>query len=92
MTIPAATPWLVNELGEPLCTVVAPPLYSYDPNGGDLPRGPLLLLFCLLLAHANIILSGCSVLGASLLELSRLSHTLELPSCFAAICQKLHLV
>ncbi|KAM7420014.1 hypothetical protein PAMA_016893 [Pampus argenteus] len=39
MAIPAASPWLVNELGEPLCTVVAPPPYSYDPNGSDLPRG-----------------------------------------------------
>ncbi|XP_041839920.1 putative bifunctional UDP-N-acetylglucosamine transferase and deubiquitinase ALG13 isoform X2 [Melanotaenia boesemani] len=38
MAMPAAAPWLVNELGEPLCTVVAPPPYSYDPNGGDLPR------------------------------------------------------
>ncbi|XP_076028221.1 putative bifunctional UDP-N-acetylglucosamine transferase and deubiquitinase ALG13 [Genypterus blacodes] len=34
----SSTPWLVNELGEPLCTVVAPPPYSYDPNGSDLPR------------------------------------------------------
>uniref|UniRef100_A0A3B4GGY9 ubiquitinyl hydrolase 1 n=1 Tax=Pundamilia nyererei TaxID=303518 RepID=A0A3B4GGY9_9CICH len=39
MAIPAASSWLVNELGEPLCTVVAPPPYSYDPNGSDLPRG-----------------------------------------------------
>lgn len=38
MPIPAASPWLVNELGEPLCAVVAPPPYSYDPNGNDLPR------------------------------------------------------
>ncbi|XP_047222699.1 putative bifunctional UDP-N-acetylglucosamine transferase and deubiquitinase ALG13 isoform X3 [Girardinichthys multiradiatus] len=38
MTISAAAPWLVNELGEPLCTVVTPPPYSYDPNGSDLPR------------------------------------------------------
>uniref|UniRef100_A0A3Q3CSX9 ubiquitinyl hydrolase 1 n=1 Tax=Haplochromis burtoni TaxID=8153 RepID=A0A3Q3CSX9_HAPBU len=38
MAIPAASSWLVNELGEPLCTVVAPPPYSYDPNGSDLPR------------------------------------------------------
>ncbi|KAM9363222.1 LOW QUALITY PROTEIN: putative bifunctional UDP-N-acetylglucosamine transferase and deubiquitinase ALG13 [Symphorus nematophorus] len=38
MAIPAAAPWLVNELGEALCTVVAPPPYSYDPNGSDLPR------------------------------------------------------
>ncbi|XP_034444876.1 putative bifunctional UDP-N-acetylglucosamine transferase and deubiquitinase ALG13 isoform X2 [Hippoglossus hippoglossus] len=38
MSIPASSPWLVNELGEPLCTVVAPPPYSYDPNGSDLPR------------------------------------------------------
>ncbi|CAJ1052756.1 putative bifunctional UDP-N-acetylglucosamine transferase and deubiquitinase ALG13 isoform X1 [Xyrichtys novacula] len=37
MTIPAS-PWLVNELGEPLCSNVAPPPYSYDPNGSDLPR------------------------------------------------------
>ncbi|XP_051939887.1 putative bifunctional UDP-N-acetylglucosamine transferase and deubiquitinase ALG13 isoform X2 [Hippocampus zosterae] len=37
MAIPA-TPWLVNELGEGLCSVVAPPPYSYDPSGGDLPR------------------------------------------------------
>ncbi|MEQ2196087.1 hypothetical protein XENOCAPTIV_023770 [Xenoophorus captivus] len=33
-----AVPWLVNELGEPFCTVVTPPPYSYDPNGSDLPR------------------------------------------------------
>uniref|UniRef100_A0A667WG48 ubiquitinyl hydrolase 1 n=1 Tax=Myripristis murdjan TaxID=586833 RepID=A0A667WG48_9TELE len=39
MAMPATPPWLVNELGEPLCTVVAPPPYSYDPNGSDLPRG-----------------------------------------------------
>ncbi|XP_070684443.1 putative bifunctional UDP-N-acetylglucosamine transferase and deubiquitinase ALG13 [Pempheris klunzingeri] len=38
MAIPTAAPWLVNELGEALCTVVAPPPYSYDPNGSDLPR------------------------------------------------------
>ncbi|KAM3865331.1 putative bifunctional UDP-N-acetylglucosamine transferase and deubiquitinase ALG13 [Diretmus argenteus] len=38
MAIPAASPWLVNEMGEPLCTVIAPPPYSYDPNGSDLPR------------------------------------------------------
>ncbi|KAM3624481.1 uncharacterized protein V6R79_024007 [Siganus canaliculatus] len=38
MTIPAAPPWLVNELGEAICTMVAPPPYSYDPNGSDLPR------------------------------------------------------
>ncbi|XP_040002500.1 putative bifunctional UDP-N-acetylglucosamine transferase and deubiquitinase ALG13 isoform X1 [Xiphias gladius] len=38
MAIPSTSPWLVNELGEPLCTVVAPPPYSYDPNGSDLPR------------------------------------------------------
>ncbi|XP_045903735.1 putative bifunctional UDP-N-acetylglucosamine transferase and deubiquitinase ALG13 isoform X2 [Micropterus dolomieu] len=38
MAIPATSPWLVNELGEALCTVVAPPPYSYDPNGSDLPR------------------------------------------------------
>nr|XP_057941359.1 putative bifunctional UDP-N-acetylglucosamine transferase and deubiquitinase ALG13 isoform X2 [Doryrhamphus excisus] len=34
----AASPWLVNELGETLCTVVTPPPYSYDSNGNDLPR------------------------------------------------------
>ncbi|XP_078022695.1 putative bifunctional UDP-N-acetylglucosamine transferase and deubiquitinase ALG13 isoform X2 [Epinephelus lanceolatus] len=38
MAIPAASPWLMNELGEPLCTMVTPPPYSYDPNGSDLPR------------------------------------------------------
>ncbi|XP_070838719.1 putative bifunctional UDP-N-acetylglucosamine transferase and deubiquitinase ALG13 [Chaetodon trifascialis] len=38
MAIPAASPWLVNELGEAVCTLVAPPPYSYDPNGSDLPR------------------------------------------------------
>ncbi|KAM8878178.1 putative bifunctional UDP-N-acetylglucosamine transferase and deubiquitinase ALG13 isoform 3-T3 [Spinachia spinachia] len=36
--IPASSPWLVNELGEAVCTMVAPPPYSYDPNGSDLPR------------------------------------------------------
>lgn len=49
MAIPAASPWLVNELGEPLCTVVAPPPYSYDPNGSDLPRGQMSTDFILLL-------------------------------------------
>uniref|UniRef100_A0A8C2Z8A8 ubiquitinyl hydrolase 1 n=1 Tax=Cyclopterus lumpus TaxID=8103 RepID=A0A8C2Z8A8_CYCLU len=39
MAITATSPWLVNELGEPLCTMVAPPPYSYDLNGSDLPRG-----------------------------------------------------
>ncbi|XP_068561442.1 UDP-N-acetylglucosamine transferase subunit ALG13-like isoform X1 [Cebidichthys violaceus] len=38
MAIPASSSWLVNELGEPVCTKVAPPPYSYDPNGNDLPR------------------------------------------------------
>ncbi|KAM9769943.1 LOW QUALITY PROTEIN: putative bifunctional UDP-N-acetylglucosamine transferase and deubiquitinase ALG13, partial [Menidia menidia] len=38
MAIPASSPWLVNEMGEPVCTVVAPPPYSYDPHGTDLPR------------------------------------------------------
>ncbi|XP_015226921.1 PREDICTED: putative bifunctional UDP-N-acetylglucosamine transferase and deubiquitinase ALG13 [Cyprinodon variegatus] len=38
MTISAAAPWLVNELGEPVCSVVTQPSYSYDPNGSDLPR------------------------------------------------------
>ncbi|XP_030002087.1 putative bifunctional UDP-N-acetylglucosamine transferase and deubiquitinase ALG13 [Sphaeramia orbicularis] len=38
MPIPAASPWLVNELGEPVCSVMSPPPYSYDPNGSDLPR------------------------------------------------------
>ncbi|XP_061627010.1 putative bifunctional UDP-N-acetylglucosamine transferase and deubiquitinase ALG13 isoform X2 [Phyllopteryx taeniolatus] len=45
MAIPAATPWLVNELGEGLCSVVAPPPYSYDPNGCDLPRDFRVLQF-----------------------------------------------
>ncbi|KAM8843413.1 putative bifunctional UDP-N-acetylglucosamine transferase and deubiquitinase ALG13 isoform 4-T4 [Synchiropus picturatus] len=36
--IPASSHWLVNELGEPVYTVVAPPTFSYDPNGSDLPR------------------------------------------------------
>lgn len=45
MAIPAASPWLVNELGEALCTVVAPPPYSYDPNGNDLPRGQLFFVY-----------------------------------------------
>uniref|UniRef100_A0A1A8I2P2 Asparagine-linked glycosylation 13 homolog n=1 Tax=Nothobranchius kuhntae TaxID=321403 RepID=A0A1A8I2P2_NOTKU len=38
MMIPAAAPWLPNEVGEPFCAVVASPPYSYDPNGSDLPR------------------------------------------------------
>ncbi|KAF3688224.1 putative bifunctional UDP-N-acetylglucosamine transferase and deubiquitinase ALG13 [Channa argus] len=38
LAIPTTSPWLVNELGETLCTLVAPPPYSYDPNGNDLPR------------------------------------------------------
>nr|XP_020475966.1 putative bifunctional UDP-N-acetylglucosamine transferase and deubiquitinase ALG13 isoform X2 [Monopterus albus] len=38
MAIPATSPWLVNEMGEPVCIMAAPPPYSYDPNGSDLPR------------------------------------------------------
>ncbi|KAM9314747.1 LOW QUALITY PROTEIN: putative bifunctional UDP-N-acetylglucosamine transferase and deubiquitinase ALG13 [Pholidichthys leucotaenia] len=38
MAIPTAASWLVNESCDPVCTVVAPPPYSYDPNGSDLPR------------------------------------------------------
>ncbi|XP_059903837.1 putative bifunctional UDP-N-acetylglucosamine transferase and deubiquitinase ALG13 isoform X3 [Gadus macrocephalus] len=38
MAIPAASQWLVNELGEPLSPLLSPPPYSYDPNGNDLPR------------------------------------------------------
>lgn len=38
MAMPTS-PWLVNDLGEPVCAVVAPPPYSYDPSGSDLPRG-----------------------------------------------------
>nr|XP_055035672.1 putative bifunctional UDP-N-acetylglucosamine transferase and deubiquitinase ALG13 isoform X6 [Misgurnus anguillicaudatus] len=30
-------PWFMNELGEPVA-MAPPPPYSYDPNGGDLPR------------------------------------------------------
>ncbi|XP_061684635.1 putative bifunctional UDP-N-acetylglucosamine transferase and deubiquitinase ALG13 isoform X2 [Syngnathoides biaculeatus] len=45
MAMPAATPWLVNELGDGLCSVVAPPPYSYDPSGADLPRDCRLLQF-----------------------------------------------
>ncbi|XP_066501529.1 putative bifunctional UDP-N-acetylglucosamine transferase and deubiquitinase ALG13 isoform X7 [Hoplias malabaricus] len=37
MQYPQASPWFVNELGEPV-TVAPPPPYSYDPNGNDLPR------------------------------------------------------
>ncbi|XP_024123033.1 putative bifunctional UDP-N-acetylglucosamine transferase and deubiquitinase ALG13 isoform X3 [Oryzias melastigma] len=37
MAMPTS-PWLVNDLGEPVCAVVAPPPYSYDPSGSDLPR------------------------------------------------------
>ncbi|KAM6969977.1 putative bifunctional UDP-N-acetylglucosamine transferase and deubiquitinase ALG13 [Aplochiton taeniatus] len=33
----AASPWLVNELGEPV-SPMAPPPYSYEANGTDLPR------------------------------------------------------
>ncbi|XP_077575280.1 putative bifunctional UDP-N-acetylglucosamine transferase and deubiquitinase ALG13 [Stigmatopora nigra] len=43
--VPAANPWLVPDLGEGLCSLVAPPPYSYDPNGGDLPRDCRLLQF-----------------------------------------------
>ncbi|XP_008314559.1 putative bifunctional UDP-N-acetylglucosamine transferase and deubiquitinase ALG13 isoform X2 [Cynoglossus semilaevis] len=38
MAIPTTTPWLANELGEPVCSMMTPPPYSYDPNGNDLPR------------------------------------------------------
>ncbi|XP_076836755.1 putative bifunctional UDP-N-acetylglucosamine transferase and deubiquitinase ALG13 isoform X3 [Brachyhypopomus gauderio] len=34
---PSASPWFVNEMGEPVA-IAPPPPYSYDPNGGDLPR------------------------------------------------------
>ncbi|XP_022522235.2 putative bifunctional UDP-N-acetylglucosamine transferase and deubiquitinase ALG13 [Astyanax mexicanus] len=37
MQFPPASPWFVNEVGEPV-TVAPPPPYSYDPNGSDLPR------------------------------------------------------
>ncbi|XP_077461047.1 putative bifunctional UDP-N-acetylglucosamine transferase and deubiquitinase ALG13 isoform X2 [Stigmatopora argus] len=43
--VPAANPWLVPDAGEGLCSLVAPPPYSYDPNGGDLPRDCRLLQF-----------------------------------------------
>lgn len=56
MAIPAASPWLVNELGETLCTVVALPPYSYDPNGSDLPRGQRSTFACVCFS-----LSGCSL-------------------------------
>ncbi|XP_047431762.1 putative bifunctional UDP-N-acetylglucosamine transferase and deubiquitinase ALG13 isoform X2 [Mugil cephalus] len=45
VAMPASSPWLVNELGEALCTVVAPPPYSYDPNGNDLPRDARVLQY-----------------------------------------------
>ncbi|KAF3842632.1 hypothetical protein F7725_001481 [Dissostichus mawsoni] len=38
MAILASSPWLVSEMGEALCSVVAPPPYSYDPNGRFTPR------------------------------------------------------
>ncbi|KAI4884404.1 hypothetical protein NFI96_011243 [Prochilodus magdalenae] len=37
MQFPPASPWFVNEMGEPV-TVAPPPPYSCDPNGSDLPR------------------------------------------------------
>ncbi|XP_017560753.1 putative bifunctional UDP-N-acetylglucosamine transferase and deubiquitinase ALG13 isoform X3 [Pygocentrus nattereri] len=37
MQFPPASPWFVNEMGEPV-TVAPPPPYSYDPSGNDLPR------------------------------------------------------
>lgn len=39
MAVSATSPssWFVSELGETLS--IAPPPYSYDPNGNDLPRG-----------------------------------------------------
>ncbi|XP_057699767.1 putative bifunctional UDP-N-acetylglucosamine transferase and deubiquitinase ALG13 isoform X2 [Corythoichthys intestinalis] len=43
--MPAGAPWLVPDLGEGLCSLVAPPPYSYDPNGGDLPRDCRLVQF-----------------------------------------------
>lgn len=56
MAIPAASSWLVNELGEPLCTMVAPPSYSYDPSGSDLPRGQRSTSFNLLVPDVFLIL------------------------------------
>ncbi|CAL9683821.1 unnamed protein product [Knipowitschia caucasica] len=37
VAVAAPASWLVGET-EAVCAVVAPPLYSYDPNGSDLPR------------------------------------------------------
>lgn len=48
MAVSATSPssWFVSELGETL--PMAPPPYSYDPNGSDLPRG-----------QRSCIVSGC---------------------------------
>lgn len=45
VSVSSGAPWLVNELGEPVCAVVAPPPYSYDPSGADLPRDYRLLQY-----------------------------------------------
>ncbi|KAJ3598273.1 hypothetical protein NHX12_001784 [Muraenolepis orangiensis] len=37
--------WFVNELGEPVSLLLAPPPYSYDPNGNDLPQDPRVLQY-----------------------------------------------
>lgn len=70
MMIPAASPWLVNELGEALCSVVAPPPYSYDPNGSDLPRGPF-VLFVHLISNSPISLISAPSMICKFLPVSK---------------------
>ncbi|KAJ8405808.1 hypothetical protein AAFF_G00312450 [Aldrovandia affinis] len=43
MSYPTASTWFVNEMGETVN--VAPPPYSYDPNGSDLPRDSKVLQY-----------------------------------------------
>ncbi|KAJ3597330.1 hypothetical protein NHX12_000858 [Muraenolepis orangiensis] len=45
MAIQPASLWVVNELGEPVSLLLAPPPYSYDPNGNDLPQDPRVLQY-----------------------------------------------
>uniref|UniRef100_A0A3B4YFP5 ubiquitinyl hydrolase 1 n=1 Tax=Seriola lalandi dorsalis TaxID=1841481 RepID=A0A3B4YFP5_SERLL len=77
MTVSASSPWLVNELGEPLCTMVAPPPYSYDPNGSDFPRDCRVLQY-----YFNLGVQQWSVLMTHLYLWTPLTHDLNVQSSF----------
>ncbi|XP_062309586.1 putative bifunctional UDP-N-acetylglucosamine transferase and deubiquitinase ALG13 isoform X1 [Osmerus eperlanus] len=45
MQLPPPSPWLVNEMGEPISAATPPPPCSYDPHGQDLPRDSKVLQY-----------------------------------------------